>query len=237
MWDWVRDQQLREKFSSLSFFEKTVLFLWAFLPFLWSKIGLSVKGGSDHLSDAYIKFAKILEVLGINFESLYATLFLLVIILFLSRRDLLKAALEKPSCDFKALRFASAPVLVSALLLAGLFSLYLFYSRPEILSEMRNISSGAKIPDWVFKSFKEEFTDRLIFYYVMFSFAGRSGAFLLSMLFFAFSHNYSNAYILSMMFGGSFYLFLMLWSGSLSLPILFHLLVNGAIFFWFVLIS
>lgn len=240
MWDWVRDQELCGKFNSLSWFEKFVLFWWAFLPFLWSKIekiGIGQKIVSDNLSVAYIKFAKILEVLGINFESLYATLFLLVIILFLNKRDLLRAAFEKPHCDFDNLRFDKAPVFVFALLIVGLFSLYLFYSRPEILSEMKGLSSSAKIPDWVFKSLKEEFTDRLIFYYVMISFAGRSGGFLLSMLFFAFSHNYSNAYILSMTFSGSFFLFLMLWSGSLSLPIVVHLLANGAIFFWFVLMS
>ena len=240
MWDWVRDQELRGKFDSLPWFEKFVLFWWAFLPFLWSKIekiGIDRKLAGDNLSDAYIKFAKILEVLGINFESLYATLFLLVIILFLYRRDLLKAAFEKPHCDFHILRIAKAPIFVSALLMVGLFSLYLFYSHPEILSEMKDLSSSAKIPDWVFKSFKEEFTDRLIFYYVVISFAGRSGGFLLSMLFFAFSHNYSEAYILSMTFSGSFFLFLMLWSGSLSLPIVVHLLSNGAIFFWFALMT
>lgn len=232
MWDWVRDQRLREKFSSLSFFEKTVLFLWAFLPFLWSKIG------TNSLANAYVKFSSILQVLGITFESLYAVLFLLAMIFFACRADVVKTAMAAPKCDFGLFRTEKWiwPITI-ALLLGGMYSLYLIKSHPEILSKMENLSQSAQIVDWIFKSMKEEFTDRLIFYYVVMSIFGRSGGFLLAMLFFALSHSFSYAYMLNMMFSGSFYLFLMLWSGSLSLPILFHLLANGAIFFWFVLVS
>lgn len=231
MWDWVKDSDLSSKFNSFSRFEKFALFWWAFLPFMWSKIG------NDKLSDTYIIFSKIFEVVGINFDAVYRVLFILVMILFISRSDVVWSALKPPNCEFNIFFKFWGKIFIGALILAGLAALYLFYSRPEILLEMKNMSQGARVPDWVVKVFKEEFIDRLIFYYIMLSFAGRNGAFLLSMLFFAFSHNYSNAYILSMMFSGSFFLFLMLWSGSLSLPIVVHLLANGAIFFWFVLMS
>jgi len=231
MWNWVKDSELYEKFCSLSFFEKIILFLWAFLPFMWSKIG------SDKLSNTYIKWAKIFEVFGVTFESLYSVLFLFAIILFLCRADFVRTALKPPICDFKVLLHGYGLAFISVLAVFGVLSLYFFYLKPEIFAEMQNLSQGAKVPDWIFKSFKEEFTDRLIFYYAMISIFGRSGGGVLSLIFFALSHNYSNAYILSMMFAGYFYLFLMLWSGSLALPILFHILGNGAVFLWFVLMS
>jgi len=232
MWNWVRDQKLRDKFSSLSRFEKFVLFAWAFLPFMWSKIG------SNTLANAYIKFSSILQIFGITFESLYAALFLFAVILFVCRADVVKTAMASPKCDFGLFKTEKWIWLVTgALLLGGVYSLYLIKSHPEILGKMENLSQSAQIVDWICKSFKEEFTDRLIFYYIAISFFGRSGGFLLAMLFFALSHSFSHAYMLNMMFAGSFYLFLMLWSGSLSLPILVHLLSNGAIFFWFVLMA
>lgn len=226
MWDWTGDNELYEKFSGLSLAERTILFLWAALPLV--KLSLT-----DEPSKALIYLAAFLNVFGLTYASLYTASYFFSIYILFTHWDLLVAMFKVPKCNFNFFKSYAGILFSATLLVLGLISIYLLWKRPEILNAMRGLSNHAKVPDWIFSALFEELTDRFVIYYSMVLIFGRSGGFLFSMLVFALFHNYNYAYMVNMMLAGSLHIMLLLWSGSLSLPLLVHILSNSALFFWF----
>lgn len=140
---------------------------------------------------------------------------------------------KSPKCDLEFLKDKWGCRLAYGVAALLVCSAFLLWWRPEILGVMQALSNKAKVPDWIFSAMKEELTDRFIFYYAIVLLSGRSGALLFSMIFFAVFHDYNHAYMISMILAGCFYVFLLLWSGSLLLPIIVHILSNSMLFFFF----
>src|SRR3989344_525226 len=230
MWNWANDGELLDAFSSLSKFEKSLLFFWACLPIVTLGSGLSP-------SQTYLLATSLLNIFGLNYTMVYTVIQGLALILIFSNRNLLCAMFKAPQCNFDFLKDKWRYRLACWAVILMIFSAFLLWWRPEILITMRGLTDNAKVPDWMFSAVKEELTDRFIFYYAIVLLSGRSGGLLFSMLFFAIFHDYNHAYMVNMILAGSFHVFLLLWSGSLSLPILVHILSNSAIFFFFKFLS
>ncbi|MDP2668951.1 MAG: CPBP family glutamic-type intramembrane protease [bacterium] len=226
MWDWTNDKEIYHKFCGLSLSERTILFIWATLPL----VKLSLTGEP---SRAFVNLAAFLSVFGLTYDSLYAVSCLFSAYILVANWDLLVTIFRVPKCDLAFFKSWAGISFYTTLLILGLISAYLFWKKPEILSAMRGLSNHAQVPDWIFSALMEEITDRFVIYYSMVLIFGRSGGFLFSMLVFALLHNYNYAYMLNMMLAGSLHIMLLLWSGSLSLPLLVHILSNSALFFWF----
>ncbi len=218
-------------FSSLSKFEKSLLFIWAVFPI----ITLNLADQSP--SQTYLLAISLLNVFGLTYTSVYKVIQALALILIFTNQNLLKAMFKAPNCNFDFLKDKWGYRLACGAVILMIFSVFLLWWRPEILTVMRGLSDNAKVPDWMLSAVKEELTDRFVFYYAIVLVSGRSGGLFLSMIFFAIFHDYNHAYMISMILAGSFYMFLLLWSGSLSLPILVHILSNSALFFFFKFLS
>lgn len=226
MWDWTNDKEIYYKFCGLSMSERAILFLWATLPL----VKLSLTGEP---SKALVNLVAFLSVFGLTYESLYAASCFFSACILVANWDLLVTMFRAPKCGLAFFKSWAGILFSATLLIMGLISAYLFWKRPEILSAMRGLSRHAQVPDWIFSALTEELADRFVIYYSMVLIFGRSGGFLFSMLVFAIFHNYNYAYMLNMMLAGSLHIMLLLWSGSLSLPLLVHILSNSALFFWF----
>lgn len=231
MWDWAKDANLKNEFYRLSVFERLLLALWILVPLFQL---------ATEESKTYRFFSAIFGALGGVFQRpnldlwhLDAILSALVVILFLIRPNFLRAAFAKPEGDFKILWTSPAKYIVIAVGFMALVTFYLPFQFPQIVEVMKGLAKTAKPVDWLFAGIFEEMGYRLTLYYLLLPYAGRWGSFALHAVFFALIHSYNAPYVFQVFFGSSVYLFLMLWSGSITLPVLVHLLANFLVFLRF----
>ncbi|MBI2021235.1 CPBP family intramembrane metalloprotease [Candidatus Giovannonibacteria bacterium] len=220
MWNWIKDQELENKFKEFSRFEKTLLFVWILLGFIRLQ-----------KSNTYNAFFGIFQSLGVTIDAVAVLVTIIVLLMLAMKQGFFNIAFGVPACNFKILSEKIILRLLISVGALGLLSLFLLYSRPEIWLEMKKMAESAQILDWVCAAFIEELTDRFALYYLALSCFGRTGAFCLSTVGFAIAHAYSSPYALSMLFPGALSILLLLWSGSPSLPFLVHILSNSVILF------
>ena len=222
MWDWANDASLKGEYGSLSVLEKILFFLWASVMVL-SRL-------ADN-SQTYLVVGKLLAAAGLSYDAAFLFLSVIVLGIFLTRPDFIKAVFALPKFDFKVLWGSWwALLFVSILIALGMYSLFLVYSCHDVVASMKNIAVSAKVVDRLFGALNEELVFRLALFYTI-SLMSRSGGFIFSVFFFAFVHSYNDCYVLNMLFAGALYQFLVLWTGSLSAPLVLHLFANSAIYF------
>lgn len=231
VWGWARDENLKNEFYKLSVFERLLLALWVLVPLFQLATGES---------KTYKFFSAILGILGNLFQRpnldlwhLEAALSGVVVLLFLAKPLLMRAAFAKPEGDFKVLWTSPAKYIVIVVGFMALVTFYLPFKFPQIVEVMKELAETAKPIDWFFGGIFEEVGYSLALYYLLLPCAGRWGSFALHAVFFALIHSYNAPYVFQVFFGSSIYLFLMLWSGSITLPVLVHLLANFLIFLIF----
>ncbi|OGF63103.1 hypothetical protein A2926_00620 [Candidatus Giovannonibacteria bacterium RIFCSPLOWO2_01_FULL_44_40] len=223
MWNWIRDARLAREFCEITCAEKAILFLWVL-------IGIAQTTPDSKIVLALSVF---LGNFGLTLSSFRNALSIVVTMVFLSRWDLVKAALRAPQYEPKELLKSSARYFLLGIGALGFLTFYFYYKYPEIGETMKELASDVKIMDLAWSGFREELEYRLIFYYCLLGVVGRGGSFAIGVVFFVLAHSYSVPYMMQMFFAGFFYLFLMLWSGSLSLSIVVHLLANTLAFLRF----
>ena len=152
-------------------------------------------------------------------------------VIFLTRPDFIKTVFARPRFDFKILWSSWwALALVAVLTVLGVYSAFLVYSCNEVVVSMGRTALSAKAVDRLFEALNEEVAFRLALFYAV-SLISRSGGFIFSVFFFALAHGNNNCYAHNMLFAGVLYQFLVLWTGSLSAPLVLHLFANSMIYF------
>jgi len=68
MWDWVKDGELLDSFSSFSPREKSLLFVWAIFPII------TLNSSNSSPSQTYLLATALFNVFGLTYFSIYAVI-------------------------------------------------------------------------------------------------------------------------------------------------------------------
>src|SRR3989338_9731783 len=131
MWNWIRDARLAREFCEITCAEKAILFLWV----------LIVIAQTTPDSKIVLALSVFLGNFGLTLSSFRNALSIVVTMVFLSRWDLVKAALRAPQYEPKELLKSSARYFLLGIGAFGFFSFFFFFKFSKIRENMKKIGA------------------------------------------------------------------------------------------------
>ena len=223
MWQWAGDEKLCREFAKLHFGEVCFLVFYTAGEVI-VQLGTHIPWGP---------FSIVTDSIALWRSSAPFMDWMIVGMLVLSRFEIVRAAFAIPHLSLSDVRRIDARLylllLLSVLLYAGMI-VFVPESVSALFSSVEKIAGRISLFSVLFVMLQEEILYRLLLYYSLNRFFGRTAAFVLCVLFFALSHDYNIYYPVAVLPASIMLSLCMILWGNIWLAALVHAILNLVVY-------